>query len=111
VLVKDTASGGQYLGSVLSVLYLWWYKPNAMVTGKNSCDIPSVSGGNGEISIGTLLFESDLCNAPISGLGTDFDYHLGHYGVKAGCLHCKDLVEVGLSSLRHSRNCPRDGSA
>ncbi len=88
-------------------------KPNAVVMGKNSCDIPSVSDGCDEILTGTLLVGSHLCTAPISGPGNDSDDREGQdnsrlyfcfvrYSVKAGCLHCKDLVEVGSSSFKHS---------
>ncbi len=67
---------------------------------------------------GALLVGSDICNSPISCVGTDSDKYLGQdnsclyfyfakYGAKAGCLHCKDLVEVGSSTFKHSCNCPR----
>jgi len=36
---------------------------------------------------------------------------LQKYGVKAGCLHCKDLLEIGSSTLKYSQICPRGTGA
>jgi len=85
------------------------------VTHKNSCDVPSVTGGSD--TVGTVPVRSHVSVCPISSVppashpklvwdSSHLYFYFTKYGFKAGYLCCKDLLELFSSRLKHSQICP-----
>jgi hypothetical protein len=85
--------------------------PNIVVMHKNSSDVPSVTGGS--VPVCSHISEHPFSSVPPASHpklvhdGTHLYFSFAKHGVKAGCLHCKDLLEIGSSMLKHLQICPR----